>query len=174
MTCGARKLGPRGHAATASAPVRRVDERQRSDILILSNERRTWSPPNREASSSAFWLAPVEGTKRVIGAPEVSGVAIRVRRNSAGRRGAGLRVDKLTVVKRQSCQPQILWFSLRVAIGGDEIHPAEMGRTMAKAAKSGKSSKPTKAALSKAGRTLASDGTSKPAKSKAGSTLGKG
>ena len=37
-----------------------------------------------------------------------------------------------------------------------------------------KSSKPSKAALSKAGKTLASDGTSKGAKSKAGKTLGKG
>ncbi|MFI8634208.1 hypothetical protein ACIGEP_16620 [Microbacterium sp. NPDC077663] len=36
------------------------------------------------------------------------------------------------------------------------------------------SSKPSKAALSKAGRTLASDSSSKTAKSKAGSTLGKG
>lgn len=35
-------------------------------------------------------------------------------------------------------------------------------------------SKPSKAALSKAGKTLASNGTSKGAKSKAGSTLGKG
>jgi hypothetical protein len=34
--------------------------------------------------------------------------------------------------------------------------------------------KPSKAALSKAGSTLASKGSSKPAKSKAGSTLGKG
>ena len=34
--------------------------------------------------------------------------------------------------------------------------------------------KPSKASLSKAGRTLASDGSSKTAKSKAGSTLGKG
>lgn len=33
---------------------------------------------------------------------------------------------------------------------------------------------PSKAALSKAGRTLASNSSSKPAKSKAGSTLGKG
>lgn len=38
----------------------------------------------------------------------------------------------------------------------------------------GKSSKPSKSALSKAGKTLASDGSSKSAKSKAGSTLGKG
>jgi len=37
-----------------------------------------------------------------------------------------------------------------------------------------KSSKPSKAALSKAGKTLASDGSSKSAKTKAGSTLGKG
>ena len=36
------------------------------------------------------------------------------------------------------------------------------------------SGKPSKAALSKAGRTLASDSSSKTAKSKAGSTLGKG
>lgn len=36
------------------------------------------------------------------------------------------------------------------------------------------SPKPSKAALSKAGRTLASNSSSKPAKSKAGSTLGKG
>lgn len=36
------------------------------------------------------------------------------------------------------------------------------------------SGKPSKVALSKAGRTLASNSTSKPAKSKAGSTLGKG
>lgn len=43
---------------------------------------------------------------------------------------------------------------------------------MAKAAK--KSSTPSKAALSKAGKTLASNSSSKPAKSKAGSTLGKG
>lgn len=34
--------------------------------------------------------------------------------------------------------------------------------------------KPSKAALSKAGKTLASDGSSKSAKSTAGSTLGKG
>lgn len=39
-------------------------------------------------------------------------------------------------------------------------------------AKSG--SKPSKGALSKAGKTLASNGSSKSAKSKAGSTLGKG
>jgi len=38
----------------------------------------------------------------------------------------------------------------------------------------GKSSKPSKSALSKAGKTLASDGSSKSAKSKADSTLGKG
>ncbi|WP_306766466.1 hypothetical protein [Planctomonas deserti] len=36
------------------------------------------------------------------------------------------------------------------------------------------SGKPSKASLSKAGRTLASNSSSKPAKSKAGSTLGKG
>ncbi|NYD66383.1 hypothetical protein [Agromyces atrinae] len=36
------------------------------------------------------------------------------------------------------------------------------------------SGKPSKAALSKAGRTLASDSSSKTAKSKAGSKLGKG
>jgi hypothetical protein len=36
------------------------------------------------------------------------------------------------------------------------------------------SSKPSQAALSKAGKTLATNGTSKGAKSKAGSTLGKG
>lgn len=36
------------------------------------------------------------------------------------------------------------------------------------------SGKPSKAVLSKAGRTLASDSSSKTAKSKAGSTLGKG
>lgn len=35
-------------------------------------------------------------------------------------------------------------------------------------------SKPSKSALSKAGRTLSSDSSSKSAKSKAGSTLGKG
>lgn len=35
-------------------------------------------------------------------------------------------------------------------------------------------SKPSKAELSKAGKTLASNSSSKPAKSKAGSTLGKG
>lgn len=35
-------------------------------------------------------------------------------------------------------------------------------------------SKPSKGALSKAGKTLASNGSSKPAKAKAGSTLGKG
>jgi hypothetical protein len=35
-------------------------------------------------------------------------------------------------------------------------------------------SKPSKAALSKAGKTLSSSGSSKGAKSKAGSTLGKG
>lgn len=34
--------------------------------------------------------------------------------------------------------------------------------------------KPSKGALSKAGKTLASNGTSKPAKSQAGKTLGKG
>ena len=39
---------------------------------------------------------------------------------------------------------------------------------------SGKTSKPSKAALSKAGRVLAKDGSSKTAKSNAGSTLGKG
>jgi hypothetical protein len=38
----------------------------------------------------------------------------------------------------------------------------------------GKSSKPSKSALSKAGKTLASDGSSKSAKSNAGKTLGKG
>lgn len=38
----------------------------------------------------------------------------------------------------------------------------------------GKSAKPTKAQLSKAGSKLASDSSSKAAKSKAGSTLGKG
>lgn len=36
------------------------------------------------------------------------------------------------------------------------------------------SGKPSKGAMSKAGRTLASKGSSKPAKSKAGRTLGKG
>lgn len=36
------------------------------------------------------------------------------------------------------------------------------------------SGKPSKGALSKAGKTLASNGSSKSAKSKAGSTLGKG
>jgi hypothetical protein len=41
-------------------------------------------------------------------------------------------------------------------------------------AKQSQSPKPSKAALSKAGRTLASNASSKPAKSKAGSTLGKG
>ena len=41
-------------------------------------------------------------------------------------------------------------------------------------AKSARSSKPSKAALSRAGKTLANDGSSKAAKSKAGSTLGKG
>lgn len=35
-------------------------------------------------------------------------------------------------------------------------------------------SKPSKAVLSKAGKTLASDSSSKPAKTKAASTLGKG
>ncbi len=40
--------------------------------------------------------------------------------------------------------------------------------------KSSKSAKPSKAALSKAGKTLASDSSSKSVKSKAGSTLGKG
>ncbi|WP_258063410.1 MULTISPECIES: hypothetical protein [unclassified Rathayibacter] len=40
--------------------------------------------------------------------------------------------------------------------------------------KSSRSAKPSKAALSKAGRTLASDSSGKAAKSKAGSTLGKG
>ncbi|MFF8186933.1 hypothetical protein ACF044_06685 [Microbacterium sp. NPDC016588] len=39
---------------------------------------------------------------------------------------------------------------------------------------SSRSSKPSRASLSKAGRTLASNSSSKPAKSKAGSTLGKG
>lgn len=38
----------------------------------------------------------------------------------------------------------------------------------------GKNAKPSKAALSKAGATLAADSSSKPAKAKAGSTLGKG
>ncbi len=37
-----------------------------------------------------------------------------------------------------------------------------------------KSSKPSKAALSKAGKTLAANGSSKSAKTKAGGTLGKG
>jgi hypothetical protein len=37
-----------------------------------------------------------------------------------------------------------------------------------------KSPKPSKASLSKAGKTLASKGPSKPAKSQAASTLGKG
>ncbi|MFE7845896.1 hypothetical protein ACFUTX_11985 [Microbacterium sp. NPDC057407] len=41
-------------------------------------------------------------------------------------------------------------------------------------ANSSRSSKPSKAALSKAGKTLASNSSSKPARSKAGSTLGKG
>lgn len=40
--------------------------------------------------------------------------------------------------------------------------------------KGGKSSKPSKTALSKAGKALAQDSSSKAAKSKAGSTLGKG
>lgn len=40
--------------------------------------------------------------------------------------------------------------------------------------KSSQSSKPSKVALTKAGKTLASDSSSKTAKSKAGSTLGKG
>lgn len=44
---------------------------------------------------------------------------------------------------------------------------------MAKAS-SRSSGKPSKAQLSRAGRTLASDSSSKTAKSKAGSTLGKG
>lgn len=48
---------------------------------------------------------------------------------------------------------------------------AERKRTMAKSSRSGK---PSKSALSKAGKTLASSSSSKPAKSKAGSTLGKG
>ena len=39
---------------------------------------------------------------------------------------------------------------------------------------SGKSSKPSKSALSKAGQALAKDSSSKSQKSKAGSTLGKG
>lgn len=43
---------------------------------------------------------------------------------------------------------------------------------MAKSSSS--SSKPSKSALSKAGKTLAKDSSSKSAKSKAGSTLGKG
>ncbi|WP_323986769.1 hypothetical protein [Microbacterium plantarum] len=43
---------------------------------------------------------------------------------------------------------------------------------MAKA--SSRSSKPSKATLSKAGKTLASNSSSKSAKSQAGSTLGKG
>lgn len=38
----------------------------------------------------------------------------------------------------------------------------------------GKAPKPSKGALSKAGKVLASKGSSKPAKSNAGSTLGKG
>lgn len=37
-----------------------------------------------------------------------------------------------------------------------------------------KSNKPSKTALSKAGKTLAADGSSNSAKAKAGSTLGKG
>lgn len=41
-------------------------------------------------------------------------------------------------------------------------------------AKSSQSGKPSKSALSEAGKTLASNSASKPAKSKAGSTLGKG
>ncbi len=40
--------------------------------------------------------------------------------------------------------------------------------------KSSKSTPPSKAQLSKAGKTLASNSSSKPAKSKAASTLGKG
>lgn len=40
--------------------------------------------------------------------------------------------------------------------------------------KGGKAAKPSKSALSKAGKTLAKDNSSKTAKSKAGSTLGKG
>lgn len=40
--------------------------------------------------------------------------------------------------------------------------------------KSSKSAKPSKQALSKAGKTLASNGSSKTQKSNAGSTLGKG
>ena len=45
-----------------------------------------------------------------------------------------------------------------------------MGKSSAKSS----GSKPSKGALSRAGRTLASDSSSKAAKSKAGSTLGKG
>jgi hypothetical protein len=46
--------------------------------------------------------------------------------------------------------------------------PVKGGDVMAKSAK------PSKSALSEAGKTLASNSSSKPAKSKAGSTLGKG
>lgn len=53
------------------------------------------------------------------------------------------------------------------------LPPLRKERTMAKSS-SRSSGKPSKASLSKAGRTLASNSSSKPAKSKAGSTLGKG
>ncbi|MDF2919955.1 MAG: hypothetical protein K0S70_4172 [Microbacterium sp.] len=45
---------------------------------------------------------------------------------------------------------------------------------MSKTGKPSRTAKPSKQALSKAGRTLASDGSSTTAKSNAGSTLGKG
>jgi len=45
---------------------------------------------------------------------------------------------------------------------------------MGKTGKPSKTAKPSKQALSTAGRTLASDGSSKTAKSNAGATLGKG
>ena len=58
-------------------------------------------------------------------------------------------------------------------VGGDLLPCPQEGSIMAKAS-SRSSGKPSKASLSKAGRTLASNSSSKPAKSKAGSTLGKG
>jgi hypothetical protein len=58
------------------------------------------------------------------------------------------------------------------------VRPTRDGRTRSVASLSRREviamAKPSKAALSKAGRTLASNSSSKSAKSKAGSTLGKG
>lgn len=60
----------------------------------------------------------------------------------------------------------------QMALTSDLFHSSQRGTTMAKG--SSQSPTPSKAELSKAGKTLASDSSSKSAKSKAGSTLGKG